>query len=44
MGKEILTFRDIEIEKNRFYRNKIPVFLKEVDIEKVSVSKINFLW
>ena len=38
MGKEILTFRDIEIEKNRFYRNKIPIFLKEVDIEKVSVS------
>ena len=22
MGKEILTFKDIEIEKNKFYRNK----------------------
>ena len=25
MGKEILTFRNIEIEKNKYYRNKIPV-------------------
>ena len=43
MGKEILTFRDIEIEKNKFYRNKISIFLKDVDIEKVLVSnKISF--
>ena len=28
MGKEILTFGDIEIEKNKFYRNKTPVFFK----------------
>ena len=26
MGKEILTFRDIEIEKNKFYRHKTPIF------------------
>ena len=25
MGKEILTFGDIEIEKNRFYRHKTPI-------------------
>ena len=31
-------FGDIEIEKNKFYRNKIPIFLKDVDIEKVLVS------
>ena len=31
MGKEILTFADIEIEKNEFYRHKCP-------IEKVLVS------
>ena len=43
MGKEILTFRNIEIEKNKFYRNKTPIFLKDVDIEKVLVSnKISF--
>ena len=28
MIKEILTFVDIEIEKNKFYRNKIPIFSK----------------
>ena len=28
MGKEILTFGDIEFEKNKFYRNKTPFFLK----------------
>ena len=43
MGNEILTFGDIEIEKNKFYRHKSPIFLKDVDIEKVLVSnKISF--
>ena len=43
MGKEILMFGDIEIEKNKFYRNKTPIFLKDVNIEKVLVSnKISF--
>ena len=31
-------FGDIEIEKSKFYRNKTPIFLKDVDIEKVLVS------
>ena len=38
MGKEILTFSDIEIEKNKFYLYKSPSFSKDVDIEKVLVS------
>ena len=43
MGKEILTFGDIEIEKNKFYHHKTPVPLRDVDIEKVLVSnKISF--
>ena len=43
MGKEILTFGDIEIEKKKFYRHKTPVPLRDVDIEKVLVSnKISF--
>ena len=43
VSKEILTFGDIEIEENKFYRNKIPVHLRDVDIEKVLVSnKISF--
>ena len=38
MGKEILTFDNIEIQKNKFYRYKSPIFKKDVDIEKVLVS------
>ena len=26
MGKEILMFEDIEIEKNKFYHHKTPIF------------------
>ena len=43
MGKQSLTFRDIEIEKNKFYRHKTPISLRHVDIEKVLASdKIYF--
>ena len=38
MGKEFLTFGSIEIEKNKFYRHKSPVLLRDVDTEKVLVS------
>ena len=39
IGREILTFRDIELEKTKFYRYKSPIFLNDADIEKVLVSK-----
>ena len=39
MVKEILTFGNIEIEKNKFYRQKTLIFLEDVGIEKVLVSK-----
>ena len=43
MGKAILIFGDIETEKNKFYCHKTPIFLKDVDVEKVLVSnKIYF--
>ena len=43
MGKEILMFEDIEIEKNKCYRHETAICLKDVDIEKVLVSnKISF--
>ena len=43
MGQNILTFEDIEIEKNKFYWNKIPVPLRDVGIEKVLVcNKTSF--
>ena len=42
MGKKNLTFDNIEIEKKN-YGNKTPMFLKNVDIEKVLISnKIYF--
>ena len=28
MGKEIVTFGNIGVEKNQFYRNKAPIFFK----------------
>ena len=31
----MLTFGDIEIEKNKFYCLKNPIFLEDADIEKV---------
>ena len=38
IGKEISTFGDIGIEKNKFYSHKTPVPLRDVNIEKVLVS------
>ena len=37
-------FCDIEIEKNKFYHHKSPIFLNDVDIEKVLIisKKISF--
>ena len=35
----MLTFGDIEFKKNKFYRHRSPIFLKDVDIEKVLVPK-----
>ena len=34
------TFGETETEKNMFYRHKTPIFLKDVDIEKVLVSVV----
>ena len=43
MVKDILTFYNIEIDKNKFYCHKAPILLEDVDIEKVIVSnKISF--
>ena len=44
MGKEILTFSNFEIEKDKSYNHKTPIFLGvDVGIEKVLVSnKISF--
>ena len=39
MGKEILTFDNIEIEKNKYYPHDTPILIGDEDIEKVLVSK-----
>ena len=39
MGKEILAFGDIEIEKDKFNHHKSPNFLEYADTEKVVVFK-----
>ena len=36
MGKEILTFGDIEIEKNQFYHHKTP-FSSKGDCDSISI-------
>ena len=38
MGKKILMFCNIEIERNKFYCHKTPIFLGDVDIEEVLIS------
>ena len=38
MGKNVLIGNEIGIEKNNFYLYKSPIFLKDVDMEKVLVS------
>ena len=39
-GKEILTFGDIEFQKNKFYHHKAPFYLKDIDGETISVSNM----
>ena len=37
-GKEIVTFADIEIEKLKFYCQKSPIILEDIDNEKALLS------
>ena len=40
MGKEILTFGDIEIEKNKFYYHKTPILLRDLGPEEALISNM----
>ena len=43
MGKEILTFSDIETEKHKYYSYESPIFAEDVDIYNALVSnRISF--
>ena len=39
MEKTVITFGDIEIEKQKFHQLKRPIPIKNIDINKVVVSK-----
>ena len=38
MGKEIITFRHIEIEKHKFDQRKNAILINNADISKIAVS------
>ena len=38
MGKKVITFDEIEIEKYKFHRYKSSIFLEDVEIDNVLVS------
>ena len=40
MGKEIITFGDIQVEKHKFYRPKNLILLEDIDIKKIHVSNM----
>ena len=42
MDKEILTFENIEIEKNEFYHHKIPIFFWRYRYGKISFSEKSY--
>ena len=43
MEKVIITFGDIEIEKQRFHKHKRPIPIKNIHIHKIVVSNKVFL-
>ena len=38
MEKRVITFGDIEIQKQKFHQHKGPISIKNIDIDKVIVS------
>ena len=43
MEKTIIKFGDIEIEEQKFHKHKRPISIKNIDINKITVSnKVSF--
>ena len=43
MKKKIIKFGDIELEKQKFYQDKRPILIKNININKIVVSnKVSF--
>ena len=38
MNKEIITFDDIEMEKQKFHYYKNPILINDADIDKILIS------
>ena len=38
MGKEVITFDNIEVEKHKFHQHKSPISIWDVNINKIIVS------
>ena len=38
-GKEVMTFGDTEVDKRKFYRYKNRIFLNDVHVDNILVSK-----
>ena len=44
MVKEIITFGDIEVDKDRFHQYRSPILIGEVNINEILVSKKVPFW
>ena len=38
MGKEIITFYNIEVEKCKFYQQRSPILIHNISIDRIVVS------
>ena len=44
MGKEIVTFGNIELEKQKFHQQKNPFSIHDVNTDRMVVSNKGFFW
>ena len=38
MGKEIITFSNIEVEKHKFHQHKSPISIHDLNLDRIVVS------
>ena len=38
MDKKIIKFPETEVKKNKFYQNKSPILMNDIDINRIVVS------
>ena len=43
MGKEIITFGDVEVENQKLYQHKSPISIYDLNVDRIVVSsKVSF--